>query len=75
LVYTKEKNVNVTMEFEIPKRHISRSILSTDMLQNGFCGGRGYIPKRCYNIKKGKGPWLRNVVQYIFDEYFLGKKR
>ena len=33
LVYTKEKNVKVTMEFEAPKRHILRPTLSTDMVQ------------------------------------------
>ena len=33
LVYIKEKNVRVTMEFEVPKRFIFRPILSTVMIQ------------------------------------------
>ena len=45
------KNVRVTMKFKVPKRHILRPTLSTDM----FCNGRD--KKMCSNKKKGKGPW------------------
>ena len=33
LVYTEGKNVKVTMEFKVPKRHILRPTLSIDMVQ------------------------------------------
>jgi hypothetical protein len=33
LLYTKEKNVRVTVKFEIPKRHILRPTLSTNTVQ------------------------------------------
>ena len=32
-VYTEGRNVRVTMEFEIPERHVLRPTLSTDMIQ------------------------------------------
>ena len=39
LIYTEEKNVKLTMEFEVPERHISRPTLSTNMVQHGFVVG------------------------------------
>ena len=48
----------VTREFEVPKRHILRPRLSTNMV-NMFCGGSG---KRGNPVRKGKSPWQRNVV-------------
>jgi hypothetical protein len=35
------KNVRVTMKFEVPKRHILKPTLSTDMIQRGLrCRGK-----------------------------------
>ena len=53
-IYTKGKNVKVTMEFEVPKRHI---LWLTWF--NMFCGGRGKISAL---VEKGKGPWQRIFV-------------
>ena len=43
------KNVKVTIEFEVPKRHIPRHTLSTDMLQWVLLWER---QKRCSGRKK-----------------------
>ena len=51
-VYTKEKNIKVTMEFEVPKRHISRLALSIDMVQRVL---RWERQKRCFDRKGTEG--------------------
>ena len=58
-VYTKEMNVQVTMEFKVPpKKHILRPTLSTDMVQPDWWWEK---QKMCYD-RKDKSPWQRNVV-------------
>ena len=52
------KNVGVTMEFKIPKRHITRPDHPLTW-SNGFCNGRG---KRGVVVENSRGPWQRNVV-------------
>ena len=51
MVYTKVKNVRVTMEFKVPKRHVLRPTLSTDMVQQVL---RWERQKRCSNKKREK---------------------
>ena len=52
------KNVNVIMEFKIPKRHMLRPTLSVDMVQ-GVYSGKGKIGAM---VEKGKGPWPGNTI-------------
>ena len=59
-IYTRE-NVNVTMEFEVLKRHISRPTLFTDMVQQIL---RWERQKRCSG-RKCKGLWQSNIVIII----------
>jgi hypothetical protein len=72
-VYTKEKNVRVTMKFKIPKRHILRPTLLTDMAQHVLQWER---QKRCSNRKlKKQGPMIENVVTIIiFYEKKFGEE-
>ena len=49
-VYTKEKMVKVTIEFEVPKRHILGSTLSIDMIQQVLWWER---QKRCSSKEVG----------------------
>ena len=51
MVYTKEKNVQVIMKFEVPKRHNLGPILSTNMVQRVFACGRG---KRGAMVEKAR---------------------
>ena len=55
LVYTKEKNVKVAMEFKVPKRHILRPTLSTNMVQHILWWER---QDRCYGRKR-QGPMAK----------------
>jgi hypothetical protein len=52
-VYTKEKIVRVTMDFELPKRHIQSSHCPLTS-SNGFRGGGG---KNNAMVEKGRDPW------------------
>ena len=66
------KNVTVTMEFEVPKRHISRPTLSTNMVQPDL-RWRG---KRGAMVKKRQGHIAENYCYNIFLwMFFLGKRR
>ena len=71
--YTKENmSIRVIMEFEVPKRHILRSTLSTVMVQRvlRWEGERGAL------VEKSKGPWHSNIVTLIFWwNFFWGKRR
>ena len=60
LVYTKEKIVKVTMEFEVPKRHILRPTLSIDMVQRVL---RLERQKRCSSTKR-QGPMAEERCYY-----------
>ena len=65
------KNVKVTMEFEVPKRHILRPTLSTDMVQQILQWER---QKRCSHRKR-RGPWQRNDVIIKNYEMFFGEEK
>ena len=66
------KYIRVTMEFEVPKRHIFKAYIIHWHGSTGFCSGRG---KRGALIQKGKGPWQRNIVIIIYKwNYFGGRE-
>ena len=69
LVYTKGKNVRVTMAFKVPKRHILRPTFYIDMVQRGLRLERRQ--KRCFG-RKCKGPWQRNIVIIEISWIFFG---
>ena len=62
------KNVRVTMEFEVPKRHVLRPTLSTDMIQRVL---RWERQKSCFG-RKNRGPWHIIVAIIKNDGIFLG---
>jgi len=70
LVYAKEKNVRVTMEFEISKRHTLKPTLFTIMVQQVLWWER---QQRCYDRKR-QGSLARNIVIINTNEIILGKK-
>jgi hypothetical protein len=63
------KNVIVTMEFEVPKRHILRPTLSTDTVQRIL---RWERQKGWSSRRKAGGPWQTNVVMIM---NFLGEEK
>jgi hypothetical protein len=70
------KNVKVTMEFEVPKRHLLRPTLSIDMVQQFLQRKR---QKRYYGKKKKKkdevvGIERKEYYNKICNEIFFGKK-
>ena len=58
------KNVRVTMKFEVPKRHILRRALSTNIVHWVLWRGR---QKRCFGRKR-QGPM---VGKYCFDRFWM----
>ena len=82
MVYTYEKNVRVTIEFEVPKRHILRpTTLSTNMVQQGFrwerqnmCSSRlknyhfGHILKRFSTFNLGAWSFLLVHIWFTPNE-------
>ena len=88
LVYTKEKNVRVTIEFEVHIRHSWRSKLSIDMVQHvlqwerqNICSSRKrqgpMAEKRCYNkvlILKGKRRQIQEMTrEWSNFNFFLNR--
>jgi hypothetical protein len=73
-VYTKEKNVRVTVEFRVPKRYSLRPTLFMDMVQHVLRWGR---QKRCSSRrrKKSKGQWQKNIIVINFDGIFVGEEK
>jgi hypothetical protein len=65
---TKE-NVNVTMKFEVLKRHVLRPALSTDMIQRDLRWERHKMcsSKKKKKKKKSKGLWQRNGVIIFYN--------
>ena len=63
------KIVRVTMESEVPKRHIWRHALSTDMCPTNL---RWERQKRCSSKKKDRGPRQRNIGIIDLWWIFLG---
>ena len=61
------KNVRVTMEFQVPKRHISRPTLSIDMVQRVL---RWERQKRC-SSRKRKGPMIGKCCYNYFSMNFF----
>ena len=53
-----EKNVRATMEFKVPKRHMLRPTLSTNMVQWVFWWER----QKMYYGRKSQGPTAKNIV-------------
>ena len=64
------KNVRVTMEFEVPKRHILRPTLSIDMVQQAL---RWERQKRCFGRKR-QGP-MADCYDKFWKIFFGGEIR
>ena len=65
-------NVRVTMKFEVPKRHILRPTLSTDMVQRI---SRWERQKRC-SSRKRQGPMAKKCCDsQKMTEFFLGEDK
>ena len=65
MVYTKGKNVIVTVEFKVLKRHILRPTLSIDMIQHVLQWER---QKRCFGRRRHE-PMAKKLMKC-----FLGKE-
>jgi hypothetical protein len=68
-----EENVRVIMKFEVPKRHILRSRLSTDTVPRV---SRWEIQNRCFN-RKTQGPMAE---KYCYNKksliiFYFGERR
>ena len=72
LGYTKERNIGVTMKDEVPKRHILRSTLSTDMIQRVLGWER---QKRC-SERKRQGHMIEKYCynKILMNVFFGGRE-
>ena len=65
------KNVKVTMEFKVPKKHILGPTLSTNMVQRVL---RWERQKKCYGRKK-QGLMAETYYYIFFNEILLGEEK
>ena len=66
------KNIIVIMEFEVPKRHILRRTLSTDMVQWVL---RWERQKRCSSRKRQGSMAEKYCYNRFFKNFFVGEEK
>ena len=72
-VYTKDSIIELTMEFEVSKRHILRPTLSANMVQRVWLWERQ--KRHAWKKEKGKGPREMNDLIIIFDKMFFEEEK
>ena len=67
------QNVKVTMEFNVPKSHILRPTLSTDMVQQAL---RWERQKENAMVEKGRGLWQRRtaIIKKFMNNFLTDEK-
>ena len=67
----RRKQVKVTMEFEVPKRHILRPTFTTDMVQQVL----QWESKRGALVQKGEFPWhVNDLIIFFLNKRSMGKR-